>query len=314
MQTPIITPVQFLDAQAFNAAIASILANDTMMNSVLFMPGLANAMQMMYQTSGLQVTFTLPAPFAVLFQNGVLAQAHGVVDDADTDSYEVDLTPLVPSSGSVTAYIVASQVAINQDPYTVTGPPVGHPDYDPNFSPFQAYAVSQYSLAVTATLTPPDNMTTFELGRYTLNAGQVNLPAMTLQYQTMIGVNAMMSSPELNTMSGDGFVANPTANGYALVHTFSFAGVIPTNFSSSAGSCLVAPTNTVSYTIYYYPANGGARTQIGNITIAAGAYSAVFTGTEQTVNPNDRVVIVGPSANDPTLEGVSFTLVASITT
>ena len=312
MQFPTIRRFQFLDQTSFNAAVQSLFANDVMLGSTLFMPGLVNANNLSVSESGLQVTLDLPHPFAVLFQSGVIALAHGVTDNADTDSYQVDLTSLVPTAGSVTAYIIASLVSIEQQAFTLTGPPIGHPDYDPNFQSSTAQGESQYSLAVTATTTAPDNMTTFELGRYTLSAGQVSLPAIDTQYQTMVGINAMMSLGSLNTLRPSGFVDTPVANTAMMAYTFPYNASIPSGLSSSAASCLVAPTNTVSYKVLYYPAQSGTPTQIGTLTFAAGRFNGSFSGSAQAVNPGDRIAVVGPLAADPTLSGVSVTLIANL--
>ena len=193
MEIPQISSFQFLDETAFNDAVLTLFDNNTLMGSVLFSPGLVNPAGMEVSTNGLQVTVTLPSPIAALFSNGVLALAHGTVSNADTDSYQVDFTSLVPATGSVTAYVTASLTTIDQNPFTITGPPVGHPDYDPTFSPFQAQATAQYSLALAATTTAPDNQTVMELGRFTLSAGQTTLPAIDTSYQVQAGINALAS-------------------------------------------------------------------------------------------------------------------------
>lgn len=129
-----------------------------------------------FSVGGLILTSTLSSPFGVLFSAGTFAQAHGTNSNADTQVYTTDFSGLVPGSGSVTAYLNASLVTIQQDPVQIIGPPLGHPDYDPSFVPFTAYQNNVASLALTATTTPPDNATSFELCRFTLTAGAVTLP------------------------------------------------------------------------------------------------------------------------------------------
>ena len=312
MDYPQFSSTQFLDATALNNAAQTLLGNNTLIGSTLFTAGLFNQMALMSSPSGLQVTLDLPSPFAVLFSSGVLALAHGVNNNGNTQSYEVDLTSLVPSTGSSTVYIVASMIEIQQDPFTVTGPPAGHPDYNPNFSPYIAQATTQYSLNVMATTSVPDNMMMFELGRYTLNAGQTTLPAMNTSFQMQGGVNGPMAMPELNTIRANGFAERPTANDTLLIYAYPFAASIASGFSMSTASCLVAPTNAITYKILYYSSNSGSPTQIGTISFNAGALVGTFTGSGTAIMAGDRITIVGPNASDPTLSGVAVNIVATI--
>jgi hypothetical protein len=313
METPQFNTTQFLDATTLNRAAQTLFGNSKLIGSVLFTAGLFNQMSLMSSSSGLQVMLDLPSPFAVLFANGSLVAAHGVNNNADTQSYEVDLTPLAPSTGSVTAYIVASLIEIQQDPFTVTGPPIGHPDYNPTFAPYVAQSTNQYSLAVTATLTAPDNMTSFELGRYTLGSGQSNLPSMTTTHQMQGGVNGPMAMPELNTLRANGFSQSPTANETLLLYTFPFTASI--NLSQSVANALVAPANSVSYKVMYYMSNSMMGTQIGTINFNAGALVGAFSNTTATIAmPGDRIVVIGPNSADASLAGVAVNIVSAIDT
>jgi hypothetical protein len=58
------------------------------------------------------------------------------------------------------------------------GPPLGHPSYNPNFVPYTGYQQNVETLTLAATTTAPDNITTFELGRTTLVAGQTVITAL----------------------------------------------------------------------------------------------------------------------------------------
>lgn len=313
MDYPQIASTQFMSAEAFNAAFMTLLGNDTLINSVLFTPGIVNPMELMSSTANLQVTLGLPSPFAVLFGNGVLAQAHGIANNATTNSYEADLTSLVPVKTPVVAYIVASLIEIEQDPFTVTGPPIGHPDYNPTFAPYVAQATTQYSLQVTATTTPPDNMTTFELGRFTLNVGQTTLPAMTTSFQTLAGVNVPMVFSNLNTLRMNGSVNTPSANENVLIYTVPFACTIPSGLSESVASALVGPENGVRFAVMYYPSNSQSGTQIGSILMNANNLVGNISGAGISANAGDRIVVVGPNVSDPKLSGFSVTIVANIT-
>ena len=313
MDYPQIVANQFMDADAFNTAFTTLFDNDTLINSVLFTPGVVNPMMIMSSTTNLQVMLTLPSPFAVLFGNGVLAQAHGIANNATTNSYEVDLTSLVPMNTPVVAYIVASLIEIEQNPFTVTGPPIGHPDYNPTFAPYVAQSTTQYSLQVTATTTPPDNMTTFELGRFTLNVGQTILPSMTTSFQMLAGVNVPMAFSNLNTLRMNGSASNPSANENVLIYTVPFACMIPSGLSESVASALVGPENGVSFAVMYYPSNSQSGTQIGSILLNANNLVGSFSGAGVSANAGDRIVVVGPNVSDPKLSGFSVTIVANIT-
>ena len=313
MDYPQIVANQFMDADAFNTAFTTLFDNDTLINSVLFTPGVVNPMMLMSSTANLQVMLTLPSPFAVLFGNGILAQAHGIANNATTNSYEMDLTSLVPTNTPVVAYIVASLIEINQGPFTVTGPPIGHPDYNPTFAPYVAHSTVQYSLQVTATTTAPDNMNTFELGRFTLNVGQTILPSMTTSFQMLAGVNVPMAFSNLNTLRMNGSVNSPSANENVLIYTVPFACMIPSGLSGSVASALVGPENGVSFSVMYYPSNSQSCTQIGSILMNANNLVGSISGAGISANAGDRIVVVGPNISDPKLSGFSVTIVANIT-
>jgi hypothetical protein len=122
--------------------------------------------------SGMVATVGLPAPWGVVSSGGVIVRAHGTQTGMDTQTYSVNLAPLVPVSGSLTAYLAATVSTIQQGPFPVPGPPPGHPAYDPNYVPSVAYAATVYTVALAAVSGGIDNVNTFELLRTTLSAGQ----------------------------------------------------------------------------------------------------------------------------------------------
>ena len=174
MLVPNFSTNQYIDAPTLNAAAAAV-SGDMQLAMGGNTAGLINPTSASYTTSGLSVTASLPSPFAVLFGNGVLAQAFGTTTGQSTSSYTVSFAGVVPASGSVTAYLVASYQQIQQNSISVIGPPVGHPDYNPNFQPYTAYELNVDSLALSATSGAPDNATTFELFRCTLAAGATGI-------------------------------------------------------------------------------------------------------------------------------------------
>ena len=137
------------------------------------LPGLVAPEAMTLTFSGMVATVGLPSPWGVFSSGGVVVRAHGVQTGQDTQSYTVSFSPLIPSSGSVTAYLVATITQIQQTPYPIPGPPPGHPAYNPNTIPTIGYAQQVYTTALAAvTGSVVDNINTFELMRTTLTAGQ----------------------------------------------------------------------------------------------------------------------------------------------
>lgn len=178
------SPDQYIDADSLNTLAANTSAALGVALAGTLYPGLIGADSASLTVSGLSVIASLPAPFGVLFGTGVLANAHGVTNGADTQNYVTNLSGLVPAgSGSVTACLLASYQGIQQNPMAVVGPPPGHPDFNPNFMPFTAYGTQVDSFAVAASAGFPDNVTTFELCRFTLTSGIVTLPPPDLRFQ-----------------------------------------------------------------------------------------------------------------------------------
>lgn len=153
------------------------------MSGLVPFPGIFNDSVASLSVSGLSVVSTLAAPFGVLFGNGVFAQAHGTQTNQDTQNYSTNFTSLLPASGSITAYLLASYQSIQQNAYQVVGAQPGSPDYDPSFIPYTAYATQVDSLALTASTTAADNLTTFELGRGTLSSGATGIAGFTTAFQ-----------------------------------------------------------------------------------------------------------------------------------
>lgn len=175
MDTPQFVDGQFVNGTMMNSAMALLMA-DFALTSALHYPGLLNPTDMTVTAAGgMTVDIDMPSPFAVLFGNGLVVGAHGTADGADTQTYSIDLTALVPATGSQTVYVVAKQSAVGENQVTVVGPPNGHPDYDPTSNPFEFYTTQRDSLTIVATTTAPDNTTTFELFRTTLSAGQATI-------------------------------------------------------------------------------------------------------------------------------------------
>lgn len=172
MDTPVFTDGQFVNAALLNSAVSGLMADFKAIGHELHTPGLLSPGTMIFTPLNLIVQIQMPDPFAVLFGSGLVVGAHGTVNGQDTTTYTVNMASLVPGSGSQLAYIVAKYGQIGENLVTVVGPPQGHPDYNADFSPFQFYETSRDSITIQGTTTAPDNITTFELCRITLTAGQ----------------------------------------------------------------------------------------------------------------------------------------------
>lgn len=166
---------QFIDDVLLNTSAAQVSGNLSALGGTLFSPGLFHPEAVSWTLNGLIANVTAPLPFQVMFGTGVLASAHGMVSGQDTQKYAVNFTGLVPASGSITAYLVCQYSGIQQFPVQVTGPPVGHPDFNAAFQPYTGYSANVDSLNFVATATPPDNSATFEVFRCTLAAGATGL-------------------------------------------------------------------------------------------------------------------------------------------
>jgi hypothetical protein len=193
MENPNFASKEYLNDGALNAAAAAIADNITALAGALSnAAGLIRADRLGFTFASLTVTIAAGPPFGVFFPQSdyelgaIFAQAHGTLTGQDSQSYALDFTSLVPGSGSVTAYAIASYAQIAQSPYQVIGPPPGHPDYDPDFVPFTAYALSTDSLVIVPTLTAANNTTTFELFRVTLTAGQTAITFVDISHPYLV--------------------------------------------------------------------------------------------------------------------------------
>lgn len=224
---PVFGDDQFVDASALTTATFNCVVNTSEALSVTWNGGLCNEWAITSGSpSGMSVTWHFGPTFRVLFPagptredpdatlstvSGWLGIGQGTTDTADLD-YTFDFTSFVPGSGSVTAYIVASGVGVSRLPVEITGPPPFHPDYDPTFVPYTLNTLELVSLNVYVTLTPADNIYTFELGRTALTAGQVVLGDIDLSHQQLaqpINTQTLLQVTTISTPSAGAFSPLP---------------------------------------------------------------------------------------------------------
>lgn len=206
MKIPNFLYEEFVDDGVFNNAM-TVLQNsiiETGSNGTFLLAGVINGASLIFSftINSLVVGVTTPNtgsnPFRCLFNSGVITSGHGIVNGLDIQTYSVDFTTLVPIAGSITAYIVAQETTVLESPTTIIGAPPGHPDYSPNFVPNIGYSVIQDTLNIFVTTTVPDNLSTIELARTTLVAGQTSISSVDTTHQVPAIVNA-----KVVTLAGD---------------------------------------------------------------------------------------------------------------
>lgn len=294
MKSPNYSSQEYLDQNILNTGFGQVSGAIAQVAFGISQAGLMRPDAALLAFSGLSVSATLPTPFHVLFGNGTIVKPHGTVTGSDTTLYSASFAGLVPVSGSpVTAYMVASQVMIQQDAFTVIGPPVGHPDYNPNFQPYTAYATNVSSISVATSLTAPDNITTFEIGRTSLASGATG---MTLDTKYQVRAAAPLSS-QIQSVSG------VVALSYAdLGRTFAFGAsgiaVVPAASGANGGMYLIACTGPSSMSVQ----TSSPDLLYGNYLSATSCASGV---SGISLAPGDLVAIHAENGRWQTLGGTA---------
>lgn len=202
MQQPNYTDNQFVNGALLNQGQSYIAASLKDLGASLFTAGLFYPNDLTYTLNSLSVSVSAGTSFRLLDGEGNLCGFYGTTNGQTSSSVTVDFSSLVPASGSVTAYLVATRYALSQNSTAVIGPPIGHPDYNPSNAPFLWYTETEDSLHVYATTTAPDNATVFELLRTTLTAGQTSITS----YST---ANARYAQPNQSVIV---YAGNPNGN------------------------------------------------------------------------------------------------------
>jgi hypothetical protein len=260
---PIFSTAEFLGATQMDNAVAAQLTGYEQDIGALHTPGVVNGSAVTITTSGLNVTFTFGATFAAVTQ-GLVCFPLGTTNGSTTNVYTVNTASLVPSSGSQTIYFVMQQVPISQTPYTVVGPPSGHPDYSATFAPYTAYAQTDYSFSVTATTTAPNNTTSIELARTILTAGQSTVVASNVVTTSQVNAGSVLTQSGVS--AGSYTLTNFTVGADGRITAASTGETINITGSISAGT-------TVSAGTYLYAANYVTTGSTGHIAIGTGASS-----------------------------------------
>ncbi len=235
---------EFVDQTVLNSA--ETLTRDSLLDITggLHTAGLIGASNLSFSYSGLNITVSAPLPFRALFSDGTLASANGTVDGESSSSATVDFSSLVPSTGSITAYLVAVSGSVMQEPYQIVGPPVGHPDFSSSFSPYTAYSEAQDTLQFQATTTEPDNLTTLFIASTVLSAGHTVITTSSTVGQVRAGAILSRNGEVLAADLGSGAAASNVGTlGGSLV------GTLPNPTLASTGATSGTYINPVTITV-----------------------------------------------------------------
>ncbi len=235
---------QFVDNQILDAGETLTRGSLLDITGNLHTPGLIGASNLSFSYSGLNVTVNAPLPFHALFSDGTLASANGTTDGESSSSATVGFSSLLPSTGSITAYLVAVSGSIMQEPYQVIGPPQGHPDYNPSFSPYTAYSEQQDTIQFQATTTPPDNLNTLFIASTVLSAGQTTITTSSTTGQVRAGAILSQNGEVLAADLGSGAAASNVGTlGGSLV------GTLPNPTLAATGATSGTYINPVTLTV-----------------------------------------------------------------
>ena len=316
MRAPNFDNNQFLDQTALNDSFDLVSDSLEDITSSLHTPGLVGASNLSFSYSGLNISVSAPLPFRALFSDGTLASANGTTDGSTSSSATVDFSSLVPSTGSITAYLVVSSGSVAQEAYSVPGPPVGHPDYNPSFSPYTAYSEQQDTLIFSATTTAPDNTDTLLICSTVLSAGQTTITSSSTVGQVRAGAILSRNGEVLAADLGSGAAASNVGTlGGSLV------GTLPNPTLAATGATSGTYINPVTITVdsdgrvsnianvsnWNVPGN---LTAGGTIVASGTATAAAATSPTNLIPYGQAFQLLSPAASESiTLGNVLHTVV-----
>lgn len=281
MESPNFSNAEFINQLIWNTGVTQLVSGIHAFagNSVFFKPGLLFASSASYVLPGnLTIQVHLPSPFQVLFGSGAFCGAHGTANGQDTTSYIVDFSSFVPGGGSQTVYLGITYGTVQQDPYVVIGPPVGHPDYSTEFVPYVAYASLEETLILTPTTTVPDNKTVIELGRVTLSAGQTAITSFNTSFQqeASLLINALALSGDVTGQFSSNIISRlqgtPVSASSPTPNTFLFFNGtqwVPAAIGTLSGDVIGALTNNSVVKIRTIPVTATSPTDGQSLTYVA---------------------------------------------
>lgn len=286
MQTPNFTNPQFLDADGvggMNPAMGVVSGAIASVGTANWaVAGLIAPEAMTVATSGMVMTVGLPSPWGIVTPAGIVVRAHGTQTGQDTTNYSANFAPLVPATGTVTAFLIATIAQIQQNPFPIPGPPQGDPAYNPNYVPAQGYAKNLYTVGITASITGPNNNTTYELARSTLTPGQ-----------TVFGGNSISGIGQVRTGVRLAKPYTVISSGGALTPDKAQLKIL---FGTPVTETLPVALSTVGLTFEFTNASGG------NCIIAAAGSDGIVGGP--TIGPVTSLTI--PNGSSVSLYSTGF--------
>jgi hypothetical protein len=264
MQTPNFGQSQYVDQNVFNNGFQAVTSGLYAQNlGLFFTPGLINPDLVSVGATGLTLQLIFPTNFGIMDASGIYSTAHGTTAGQDTQTYTLNLTSLVPSSGSTELYLALQTYSLQQSPTPVPGPPVGHPNYNPNFVPYVNYNKLVDSFSVTATPYAPTNSMVFEFARFAFPAGATGIPALNGAYQqraavlgnqpfTTIAYNNTMTSANMNLVNS--IVGGGSTQ--TLPNASKYAGSKIGFYNSNTTDCFIATSYPDLFFGVYYSTNG----------------------------------------------------------
>lgn len=310
-QQPTFSDAEFIDAEVIGTELAAVYNGYQDDISTTHTAGLVNAPGVSVTASGMVLTITCPTSFAAIFGNGFIGKAHGITDGIDTQVTVLDLTPFVPVGSTSLVYITLSGTGVNENIFTISGPPSPHPDYDPTLVPTTAYDTRYSTLLFSASVNAPDNVSTLEFARVTLTPGQTSVSPSSLVLTSQVRAGSILNktgvvagtytSPTI-TITDDGRItaatsAPPVVPGHLIaVATFVGGGI----FTPPAG------TNFIEIEINGAGGGGAASTDVLNSGAnisggggGGGSWAKVYFAASSYTMPMNYNVGVGGTAGIP---------------
>lgn len=307
----VFTDTEFLSALGLNTSTGVIYQGALDDIAATHTPGIVNASGVSVTASGMVVTLTFTNAFAIICGNGTIAKAHGSSLGVDTLVYTLDFTSLVPTTGTSQVYLSMSCAQVAEGNFNVQGPPAGHPDFNPAFAVYTADNSLYNTIVLTATTTPPDNITAIELARVTLSAGQALVLTSQLDYTHQVRAGSILNKTGVTpgtyatpniTITDDGRIVTAALNPNLSSHGLQLSN----NIFPVGSSTFTPPTGATTAEIEII-AGGGAGGVLsgadGGGGGGGGSYARIYIDLTTYVMPLHYTVGAGGASGNPAFPG-----------
>lgn len=233
---------QYLDQNAMNLVSLDSQNGIQQAARVWALPGLIHPQDLVWSVSGMIVTVSCPDSFAIQIASGVIAGGVGSTSTSGS-TYAVDLAGAMPANGTATVYILAEYQSIQQTPTTIVGPPQANPAFNANYSPSTWYQETVDSISISGSLAQADNLTSFELARVELTAGEASISIADLNFANQ-SLSTRISPAQYSYLSGN---ADLTVQNAGVVITPEYNGIVFT---------LPPVAESAGYPFYFHGGSG----------------------------------------------------------